>query len=129
MPHSQSPKPQTLVTPEISHHRRWGDFSWRRFDGQYKKNYGSMKNTTGRSTMMKTKVKLSMSIDKKLFALIERASQARKIPKSRLAEQAFALWFQLETEKLMAQGYEDMAAEDRAFAHQAFDAQKETVSD
>jgi len=35
----------------------------------------------------------------------------------------------METEKLMAKGYEEMAEEDRLFADEAFEAQREVIND
>lgn len=75
------------------------------------------------------KEKMSITIDRELFHLINKTSKAQKIAKSQLAEQALRLWFRIETEKLMAQGYEEMSEEDRLFAEEVFDAQREVINE
>ncbi len=76
---------------------------------------------------MRTKRKISLTIDEDLYAAIEEASAKLNLAKSRLAQEAFRLWLKKETEDLMAKGYEEMAKEDQAFAEVALKAQKEVV--
>ncbi len=76
---------------------------------------------------MRTKKKISLTIDEDLYAAIEKASTTLNLAKSRLAQEAFRLWLKKETEDLMARGYEEMAEEDNTFADVTFEAQKEIV--
>ena len=74
---------------------------------------------------MRTKRKVSLTIDEETYEAIEKASKILRIAKSQLAQEAFSLWLKKETEALMARGYEEMAEEDKAFAELAFEAQME----
>ena len=74
---------------------------------------------------MRTKRKVSLTIDEETYNAIEKASRTRQIAKSRLAQEAFSLWLKKETEALMAKGYEEMAEEDEKFAALTFEAQRE----
>ena len=76
---------------------------------------------------MRTKRKVSLTIDEDLYEAIEKASKTLNLAKSQLAQKAFRLWLKKETEDLMARGYEEMAEEDRAFADVSFEAQKEIL--
>ena len=76
---------------------------------------------------MGTKRKVSLTIDKEVYAAIEEASETYQITKSQLAQEAFKLWLKKETEALMAKGYEEMAEEDKATADLTFDAQGEIL--
>ncbi len=76
---------------------------------------------------MRTKRKVSLTIDQDLYAAIDRASRTLNIAKSQLAQEAFNLWLKKETETLMAKGYEDMAKEDKEFADITLEAQRETL--
>ncbi|MCD6571551.1 MAG: hypothetical protein J7L53_12700 [Deltaproteobacteria bacterium] len=76
---------------------------------------------------MRTKRKLSVSIDKALLIEIDRAAKTLKVAKSQLAEEAFKLWLKKQTQRLMAEGYEAMAKEDRDFSELTFEAQKEIL--
>ena len=76
---------------------------------------------------MRSKRKVSLTIDEALYTDIEKAAKTLKMAKSQLAQQAFRLWLKEETEALMAKGYEEMAEEDRAFADLTFQAQKEIL--
>ncbi len=76
---------------------------------------------------MRTKKKMSVTIDAEIFEDIEKAAKTRNIAKSQLAQEAFRLWFKKKTEESMAAGYVDMAEEDREFADTALDAQKEIL--
>ena len=76
---------------------------------------------------MRTKRKVSLTIDEDLYEAIEKASKTLNVAKSQLAQEAFRLWLKKETEDLMAKGYEEMAEEDKAFADVSFKAQKEIL--
>ena len=77
---------------------------------------------------MRTKKKMSVTIDVDIFEAIEKAAEVCNISKSQLAQEAFRLWFKKRTEELMAKGYVEMAREDREFADTTLDAQKEILS-
>jgi len=77
---------------------------------------------------MRTKKKISITIDEDIFEAIEEAAESCNITKSQLAQEAFRLWFKKRTEELMAAGYVEMAMEDQEFADTALDAQKEILS-
>jgi hypothetical protein len=76
---------------------------------------------------MRTKRKVSLTIDEDIYTAIEKASKTLNLAKSQLAQEAFSLWLKKETEVLMAKGYEEMAEEDKAFADVTFEAQKEIL--
>jgi metal-responsive CopG/Arc/MetJ family transcriptional regulator len=76
---------------------------------------------------MKTKGKISLTIDYDLLSEIEKASRAYNIAKSQLVQEALKLWLQSEVEKLMAKGYEDMAQQDKKNAEIFFEAQREII--
>jgi len=76
---------------------------------------------------MRTKKKMSVTIDADIFEDIEKAAETCNMAKSQLAQEAFRLWFKKKTEESMAAGYVDMANEDREFADTALDAQKEIL--
>lgn len=77
---------------------------------------------------MRTKKKISVTIDAEMFEAIEDAAKTCNIAKSQLAQEALRLWFKKRTEESMAAGYVEMAKEDREFADTTFDAQKEILS-
>jgi len=77
---------------------------------------------------MRTKKKMSVTLDADIFEAIEVAAETHKIAKSQLAQEAFKLWLKNRTDKLMAEGYVEMAREDKEFADTALDAQKEILS-
>lgn len=77
---------------------------------------------------MRTKKKISVTIDEEIFEAIEKASNNYNMAKSQLAQEAFSLWLKKKTGELMAMGYAEMANEDRGFADISFEAQKEIVS-
>ena len=76
---------------------------------------------------MQTKRKLSLTIDRNIYQAIEEAAVAGNRKKSHIAQQAFELWLQKETEAKMAKGYEEMREENKAFAELTFEAQRETL--
>jgi hypothetical protein len=77
---------------------------------------------------MKTKRKISFTIDEDIFNAIEEAAEKYNMAKSHVAQKALELWLKQETEALMAEGYLDMAEEDRAFTEMSFRGQREIVS-
>jgi metal-responsive CopG/Arc/MetJ family transcriptional regulator len=76
---------------------------------------------------MRTKRKLSITIDYKLFGEMENASKIHHVSKSRLNEEAIKLWLKKNTEELMAKGYKEMAKEDQELAELTLEAQREVV--
>ena len=76
---------------------------------------------------MRTKRKLSITVDYKLLEEIEKASKVHHFSKSRLTEEALKLWFKKNTEELMARGYKEMAEGDQEFAELALEAQREVI--
>ena len=77
---------------------------------------------------MRSKRKVSLTLDEDLCLDIEKAAKALNLPKSQLARKAFRLWLEKETEILMAKGYEEMVEEDKAFAETTLQTQKEILS-
>jgi len=78
---------------------------------------------------MRTKRKLSITIDNKILEKIENISKVHNLSKSRLTEEALKLWFKKNTEELMARGYQEMAEEDQEFTELALEAQKEALEE
>jgi hypothetical protein len=76
---------------------------------------------------MRTKRKVSLTIDEELYAAIDKASKTLNLAKSQLAQEAFSLWLKKQTEALMVKGYEEMAEEDKVFADVTFEAQGEIL--
>ena len=76
---------------------------------------------------MRSKRKVSLTLDEDLCADIEKAAKTLSMAKSQLAQKAFRLWLTMETEALMAKGYEEMAQEDKAFADLTFQSQREIL--
>jgi metal-responsive CopG/Arc/MetJ family transcriptional regulator len=76
---------------------------------------------------LRTKRKVSVTIDEDLYEAIDTAARKRRLAKSQVAQEAFRLWLKKQTEALMAKGYEEMADEDKAIAELTFEAQRETV--
>jgi len=77
---------------------------------------------------MQTKRKISFTIDEEIFHAIEIAAKKYNMAKSHVAQKALELWFKKETEALMAEGYQKMAEEDRAFAETTINGQREILS-
>ncbi|MFO8164277.1 MAG: hypothetical protein R6T98_07070 [Desulfatiglandales bacterium] len=77
---------------------------------------------------MRTKKKISVTIDAEIVEAIEDAAKTCNMAKSQLTEEALRLWFKKRTQESMAAGYVEMAREDREFADTTFDAQKEILS-
>jgi metal-responsive CopG/Arc/MetJ family transcriptional regulator len=78
---------------------------------------------------MRTKRKLSITIDNKILEKIENISKVHYLSKSRLTEEALKLWFKKNTEELMARGYQERAEEDQEFTELALEAQKEALDE
>jgi len=76
---------------------------------------------------MRTKRKLSVTVDEDILQAVEKASKAYNMAKSQLAQEAFKLWLKNRTQDQMAKGYEEMAKEDEEFAELAIQAQREIV--
>ena len=76
---------------------------------------------------MRTKRKVSLTIDNDLYLSIEKAAKTFNLAKSHLAQEAFRLWLTSKTEELMAKGYEAMANEDMEFATLTLQSQKEIL--
>lgn len=77
---------------------------------------------------MRTKRRLSVTIDADLLKAVDEASKNYHMAKSHLAQEAFELWLKKKTEQLMAKGYREMTEEDKELAELSFDAQREIVS-
>ena len=66
---------------------------------------------------MRTKRKISITIDSELLRAFDNASKTYSMTRSHMAQEAFALWLKKKTEQLMAKGYSKTAEEDKEFAH------------
>jgi hypothetical protein len=89
--------------------------------------YYLINNIVKKGEIMRTKRKVSLTIDEEIYAAIDKASKTLNLAKSQLAQEAFSLWLKKQTESLMAKGYDEMAEEDKAFADVTFDAQREIL--
>jgi metal-responsive CopG/Arc/MetJ family transcriptional regulator len=76
---------------------------------------------------MKTKKKMSITIDGGLYEAVDQASRRFQVSRSQLAQEALTLWLKKNTEALMAQGYKEMAEEDQEAAEVALAAQREVL--
>ena len=76
---------------------------------------------------MKTKKKISVTIDEGLYEAIDQASRRFQVTRSQLTQEALGLWLRKKTESLMAQGYREMAREDQEAAEDSLAAQKEVL--
>lgn len=76
---------------------------------------------------MRTKRKLSVTVDEDIFQAVDKAAKACDMAKSQVAQEAFKLWIKRRTRDLMAKGYEEMAKEDQEFAELAMQAQGEIL--
>ena len=76
---------------------------------------------------MRTKRKVSLTIDEEIYTAIDKASKTLNLAKSQLAQEAFSLWLKKQTEALMVKGYEEMAEDDKAFADITLEAQREIL--
>jgi hypothetical protein len=74
---------------------------------------------------MKTKRKVTITIDEDLYEVVNQATKRFNLARSRLAQEAISLWLEKKTEEFMAEGYRMMADEDRSFSELTIQAQKE----
>jgi len=77
---------------------------------------------------MRTKRKISVTIDANILERVEQASETYHIAKSHLAQEAFMLWLKQKTEERMAKGYAEMAKEDKKFVELSFESQRDVLS-
>lgn len=77
---------------------------------------------------MRTKEKLSITIDGQVIEALDKVSKELQVAKSSLAQQALELWLKKRTEDLMAEGYLQMAEDDKKFADMTLEAQAEILS-
>ncbi len=78
---------------------------------------------------MRTKRKISLTIDTDIYDAFEKVSKINNIAKSQIVQEAIKLWLKKQTEDLMAKGYEDMAEEDKIFTNVTFEAQREVLNE
>ena len=76
---------------------------------------------------MRTKRKISVTVDAETLKAIEEVSKTHQMAKSHVVQEAFNLWLRKKTEDLMTKGYAEMAEEDREFAKLSFEAQREIL--
>lgn len=76
---------------------------------------------------MASRVKITVSISEDIERFLARASRRRRIPKSRLVEEALRMAQRRELERELRQGYEAMAGEDREAAEHALAAMDEVI--
>ncbi len=76
---------------------------------------------------MRTKKKISLTIDENLYNDFENATKIYNKSKSQLVQEALESWLQKATERSMAEGYQNMAEEDASFADLTQDAQREIL--
>ncbi|HOR42181.1 MAG TPA: hypothetical protein PK111_03325 [Atribacterota bacterium] len=76
---------------------------------------------------MRTKKKLSITIDNKILEQVEKTAKIQNFSKSKLTEEALKLWFKKNEEKLMAKGYQEMAQESQDFIEFTLEAQREVL--
>jgi metal-responsive CopG/Arc/MetJ family transcriptional regulator len=74
---------------------------------------------------MQTKKKITITIDEGLCEAVDQATKRFNLARSRLAQESFSLWLEKKTEASMAEGYREMADEDRKFSELTLEAQKE----
>lgn len=74
---------------------------------------------------MKTKRKITITIDEGLYEAVNQASHRFDLARSQLAQEAIYLWMNKKTEELMAEGYRETANEDLTFSKLTIEAQKE----
>ena len=77
---------------------------------------------------MGAKRKMSVTIDADILNTIEGIAKATGAAKSRLTQEALKLWLKKKAQDLMAEGYTEMAEEDRKMSEKTFEAQKEVLS-
>ena len=62
------------------------------------------------------RAKLSITVDPQLYRVVERQAKNAKVSKSSIVEEAIRLWERRRLLALAKEGYQQMAAEDRADA-------------
>lgn len=67
---------------------------------------------------MASKTKITVSLDDGLLKELEGVSRQSRTPRSRLIEEALRFWQRSRLEQELKEGYQHMAAEDRAAAEQ-----------
>ncbi len=65
---------------------------------------------------MASKVKVTVSLDESLVKELEGISREKRTHRSRLVEEALRVWHRRLIEQQLKEGYQSMAAEDRATA-------------
>ncbi|SLM31437.1 hypothetical protein MTBBW1_330004 [Desulfamplus magnetovallimortis] len=75
---------------------------------------------------MRTKKKVSLTIDTEIMDALEAIALSSNLAKSQIAQEALSLWLKKRTEDLIALGYAEMEEEDRSFSKMTFTAQTET---
>jgi len=76
---------------------------------------------------MASKTKITVSLDDGLLKELEGVSRQSRTPRSRLIEEALRFWQRSRLEQALKEGYQYMAAEDRAAAEQNLTAGWETT--
>lgn len=76
---------------------------------------------------MASKVKITLSLDEGLVKELAGISKAKRTPRSRLVEEALRFWRRSRLEQQLKEGYQHMAAEDRATAERNIAAEWEIV--
>ena len=74
------------------------------------------------------KVKITVSIDEKLSAMIDRHARRLRKNRSRLVEEAIRLWREKQREEQLKEGYLAMAREDSRTAEANLGASLEAIS-
>jgi predicted transcriptional regulator len=62
------------------------------------------------------RTKLSITVDPRLYQVVDRQAKKAKVSKSSIVEEAIRLWERQRLLALAKEGYQQMAAEDRADA-------------
>ncbi len=76
---------------------------------------------------MASKLKVTVSLDERLLRALSQASRKRRMPRSRLVEEALRLWQRSQLEQALKRGYLAMAAEDRATAERGLRVAREVL--
>lgn len=76
---------------------------------------------------MASKIKVTVSLDESLLKELEGVSRQSRTPRSRLIEEALRFWQHSRLEQQLKEGYQLMAAEDRATAERNLAAGWETM--
>lgn len=76
---------------------------------------------------MAQKVKLTLSLDEDLVQTLDKISRESKKPRSRVVQEALRAWRRRELHEKLAQGYREMAEEDRKAAERHLPAFREIL--